>query len=149
MNLSNIFIDSLKLSNKRIQTWNSIGSICSVSIEKSTNLLNFFKNLPNSEFNQAIIAWLELCMTNYISHIIYSQIERNKQMNEKIIESTKKIEQIYFENKILAESLLKEQKELEKFRQRYDDIINKYNLMNCVMIVESFFSDEKIQILSK
>ena len=72
---------------------------------KIQELQAFFRN-NQSEMSGLIVAWLD-CSTIYYRMITgYALFVKNNYMSQRLIEKTKDVETIYFENNLLANSIL-------------------------------------------
>jgi len=119
--------------------------LCQRQTHKIDEMQSFFRNTP-SDLSQSISCWLEVSNTYYKTLSVWALFLKNKAMMERLIEKTKDVEAIYYENNLLANAVLDSKDYFLTMQQR---------LSNDPLLVEfpkhalSFFNDRMERDLKK
>jgi hypothetical protein len=100
MMIEKVIIDDLKPEMIDV-----VFELCQRQILKIKELLSYFKNTP-SDLSPSICMWLEVSMAYYNTISVWVLFLKNKAMMDRLIDKTKDIETIYFENNLLANAIL-------------------------------------------
>lgn len=105
VNYSALMIERLILDDIRAEVTDMFFELCQRQTHKIQEMQSYFRNTP-SDLSSSIMQWLECSAIYYRMLSVYALFVKNNHMIARIIEKTKDIETIYFENNMLANSIL-------------------------------------------
>lgn len=125
INFASLFLEKLLSGGPNPQGIKFASMIASQSIRKAQIVSEGFSRF-NTGISKQVQAWCNIAETHFKILTFYSMYQENELMTQRIIEKTKDVETIYFENNILAHRIL----DLRQNLQSQVDSVGHNDLFN-------------------
>jgi hypothetical protein len=125
VNFASLFLEKLFLSSGNPAGIKFAASISMQSRRKLQQIQEGFKR-SNCDISPLVISWTQIAQMHFEIMMYYSLYQTNTLMTQKIIEKTKDVETIYFENNLLAHKVLDLREALKNFANNFgaNDMFN-------------------------
>jgi len=113
VNFASLFLEKLLIGSGNAAGIRFAAAISMQSRRKVDSIEQGFKRF-NCDISGIVMNWCQIARKHFEICAYYSLYETNNMMTQKIVEKTKDVETIYFENNLLANKVLDLRIELEK-----------------------------------